>query len=89
MRYYVNPGKFLTELFPEQTKTPLRIIIWTVVFIIDLVAVYFLLKLMGIHWLQPQYPTLARYYLFFLLGGGLLVFWIETLIYNKIHGLFR
>ena len=89
MNHYINPGKFLTELFPEQTKTPLRIIIWTVIFILDLAAMYFLLDLVGIHWLHPQYPSLQRYYLFFLIGGGFSIFWIETFIYNKLHALFR
>ena len=88
MRYYINPGKFLTELFPEQTKTPLRIIIWTIIFIADLVGMYFLLDLIGIRWLDCG-TFIHEYYIFFLIGGGFILFCVETFIYNKLHSLFR
>ena len=86
---YYNPGKLLKQMFPEQTKTTPRIIIWTIIFIIDLVGVYHLLELCGISWLHPGSSMMREFYLFFLIGGGLVVFWIETFIYNKLHSLFR
>ena len=35
MNPHYNPGKFLREWFPEQTKTIPRIILWTLVFLLD------------------------------------------------------
>lgn len=85
---YYNFGKDLKRMFPEQTKTNLHIIIWLVVFIADLVAVYFLLTHFGF---SPYgNGSLGNYlYLCALIAGGLLIFWLETVIYNKIHALFR
>ena len=77
-------------MFPEQTKTNLHIIIWTIVFIVDLFGVYHLLDLWGISFIgNSSNSILHEFYLFFLIGGGLVVFWIETFIYNKLHSLFR
>ena len=90
MRYYFNPGKLLRQMFPEQTKTNLHIVIWTFVFIADLVGVYYLLDAFGISFIgNGSNSMLHEFYLFFLIGGGLLVFWLETVIYNKLHSLFR
>ena len=89
MKYYINPGKVLKEMFPDQTKSNLHIILWTIVFIADLVGMYFLLDLMGISWFDNRSTLIHELYLFFLIGGALVVFWIETFIYNKIHSLFR
>ena len=87
-RYYFNPGKVLKAMFPEQTKSNLHLIIWTIVFIADLVAMFFLLKYFGF---TPFGGGSLRgeLYLFALIGGGLVIFWLETIIYNKIHSLFR
>lgn len=85
---YYNYGKVLKQMFPEQTKTNLHLIIWLLVFIADMVAVYFLLTHFGY---TPFGGGSLRgeLYLFALIGGGLLIFWLETVIYNKIHALFR
>lgn len=90
MRYYFNPGKILKQMFPEQTKTNLHIVIWTIIFIADLVGVYFLLDAFGISFIgNSSNSMLHEFYLFFLIGGGLVIFGLETFIYNKIHSLFR
>ena len=81
-----NPGGFLSEWFPEQTKSPLHIVIWSIIFIADLVAVFFLLEHFGISWIGAN---ASRLYLFLLIGGGLVLFGIETFVYNKLHTLFR
>jgi len=86
MRYYINPGKILRQMFQEQTKSALHIIIWTIVFIADLFAVHYLLQHFGVSYMSHSARNL---YLYALLGGGLLVFWLETFIYNKLHSLFR
>lgn len=87
---YYNYGKLLKQMFPEQTKTNLHIIIWTIIFIADLVGMYFLLQHFGISWLTPTGWARNRYlYLCALIGGGFVLFWLETFIYNKLHSLFR
>jgi len=90
MRYYFNPGKTLRAMFPNQTKSALHIIIWTIVFIADLVAVFFLLEHFGFSWFSRGTGSMHSYlYLFALIGGGFLVFWLETFIYDKLYSLFR
>lgn len=87
---YYNFGKDLKRMFPEQTKTNLHIIIWLVVFIADLVAMYFILEHFGFSWYSHGIRTFHSYlYLCALIGGGLMIFWLETLIYDKLHTLFR
>lgn len=89
-RYYFNPGKVLKAMFPEQTKSNLHIVIWTIIFIADLVGMFFLLEKIGFSWLGlPGGNNFQYLYLFALIGGGLVIFWLETFIYNKIHALFR
>lgn len=87
MRYYFNPGKVLRQMFPEQTKTWVHIVIWTIVFIADLFAVHYLLQYLGLSHITNY--NFQKLYLFVLIGGGLLVFWLETAVYNKIIALFR
>lgn len=89
MQNHYNPGKLLKQMFPEQTKSNLHIIIWTIVFIADLVGMYFLLEAFGISWLHNRSTIVHEFYLLFLIGGGLFIFWLETFIYNKLHSLFR
>ena len=87
-RHYHNFGKDLKQMFPEQTKSNLHIMIWLLVFIADLVAVYFLLA----HWGYTPFGSgilRGELYLFALIGAGLMVFWLETLIYDTLHSLFR
>ena len=89
-RYYFNPGKILRAAFPEQTKSALHIIIWTIIFIVDMVAMFFLLERTGFSWWDhPGGANGQNLYICALIGGGLLIFWLETIIYNKIHSLFR
>ena len=84
--HYFNPGKILKQMFPEQTKSNLHIVIWTIVFIADLVAVHFLLQNFCLSFISGSTSNL---YIYALIGGGLVVFWLETYIYNKLHALFR
>ena len=86
MHWYYNPGKLLRQVFPEQTKSALHIVIWSIIFIADLVAVFFLLEHFGISWFGANASEL---YLILLIGGGLVLFCVETFVYNKLHALFR
>ena len=45
---YRNPGKWIRELFPNQTKNIPTILVWSVIFILDIVLVFYLTSLMGI-----------------------------------------
>lgn len=83
-RYYINPGKVLKQIFPEQTKNNLSIIIWTIVFIADLVLVYFTAGWLGIDLLGIRQVGLMLF-----IGAGLALFWLETFIYNHLIRLFR
>ncbi len=86
---YYNFGKDLKRMFPEQTKSNLHIVIWLVVFIADLVATFFLLAQFGFPWFLTA-GSLSQYLnLCVLFISTLVIFWLETFIYNKLHALFR
>lgn len=87
-RHYYNPGKFLSEWFPEQTKTIPRIIVWTIIFIGDVVLVFWLMSHLGVDILSFQYKLQGVMIMLYLVAA-LVVFWLETVIYNKLYSLFR
>lgn len=71
----------LTTLFPEQTKTLPRIIVWSVIFLIQLTLVVAGATYLGLLSSWPgQIATFA------VLFGG---FWLEGFIFYKIRNLFR
>lgn len=74
----------LTSLFPEQTKTIPRIILWSIIFLLDLTlgiagAVHF-----GILW--SGNTRLASALLIAAIVG---VFWLQGFIWYKIEDFFR
>lgn len=77
--------RWVQERFPKQTATPLRIVIWTLVYILDVVLVFWLADLIGIQILELQYNLRSV-----VLGAYLVVslglFWLETFIYDIITG---
>ena len=76
-------GKWLREWFPEQTKNIPSIILWTIVYILDAVLVFWLAHALGIDLLKVPYrlqSVLAGVYLVIALG----LFWVETAIYNRV-----
>ena len=87
---YQNRGfaHILTTLFPEQTKTLPRLLVWSVIFLIDLIAAAFC---------AYRYDLLSRCNdqtgamlvagLFFLAVVG--VFWFQGWLWQKLMGLFR
>ena len=80
----------LTTLFPEQTKTVPRIIVWSIIFLVDLIlgiggaAYYGLLQF-------DKFRTSNE----LMLAGGLLVlviagvFWLQGFLWYKIVNFFR
>jgi len=80
---HYNPGKWLRECFPEQTKSVGSILCWALVYILDVCLVFWAAHALGIALLELPYrltTVVAGLYLLI----ALLLFWIETSIYNKI-----
>jgi len=85
---YPHTGKWLREWFPEQTKSIPGILCWTVVYILDVILVFWVADLLGIHILELPYrltTLLTGLYLVI----ALVIFWVETVIYNRIAAAIR
>ena len=83
-----HTGKWLREWFPEQTKSIPSIILWTVIYILDVVLVFWLAARLGISILEFHHQTqtvIAGAYLVI----ALVLFWLETAVYNKIMDAIR
>ena len=81
-------GKWLRELFPEQTKTIPRIIVWTIVYLADVAVVFWLASAVGIDILALPYrltTVIAGVYLVI----AFLLFWAEAAIYNRLLAAYR
>ena len=71
----------LTGLFPEQTKTLPRIIVWSLIFFIELVVV-----VVGAQYLGLLSTKLGGFLAMVVLFGG---FWLQGKIFYGIAKLFR
>ena len=83
-----HTGKWLRELFPEQTKNIPSIIVWTLVYILDVALIFWLAYLLGIELLQLPYrlqTVVTGIYMIIALG----LFWLETIVYNRIAAAIR
>lgn len=81
-------GKWLRELFPEQTKSIPSIILWTIVYILDVILVFWLAGLLGIDILQfPYQLTTVLVGIYMVIA--LVLFWVETAIYNRLLANYR
>lgn len=88
MAQYQNLGDDLSSIFPEQTKAIPRIIVWSIIFIIDLGLAAFLVFQTGlIDLLDGKLGSLLVTGLTLIVAGGL--FWAESLIWKTILRLFR
>lgn len=76
-RYY----KFLTEMFPNQFNTVPRIIIWTIVFLLDTALVIWCASLIGVPVLETANNRLS---LIIYLVIAFILFTVESWIYNLI-----
>lgn len=83
-----NPGSFLSEWFPRQTKSIPRIIIWTIVYIADVVLVFWLASRLGIAILELQYQLRTVAVMLYLVIA-LVPFCAEAYLSDKIESLFR
>ena len=81
-------GKWLREWFPEQTKSVKSILIWSLVYITDVIVIFWLAAKLGINLMQLPYrltSVVAGLYLIIALG----LFWVQTAIYNKLLSNYR
>ena len=80
-RAYVS---ILRTLFPEQTRTLPRIIVWSIVFLIDLIAVCVLAVRWGIFDLMDM-----RLAPILICAAVIFLFWLQGFVWYKITNLFR
>ena len=83
-----HTGKFLREWFPEQTRSVPSIIVWTVVYILDVILVFWVAAKLGISILELHHQlqtVIAGLYLVI----ALVLFWLETAVYNRIAATLR
>ena len=74
---YHKKNFFLNEMFPGQFDTIPHIIIWTIVFLIDVVAVFGVAHLIGL-------PLPGKVGLMLYLVAAFALFCLESWVYNKI-----
>ena len=76
-RDYHTKNFFLNEMFPGQFDTIPHIIIWTVVFLVDVAAVFGVAHLLGL-------PLPGKVGLMLYLVVAFALFCLESWVYNKI-----
>ena len=74
---YHKKNFFLNEMFPGQFDTIPHIIIWTIVFLIDVAAVFGVAHLIGL-------PLPGRVGLMLYLVAAFALFCLESWVYNKV-----
>lgn len=83
MSYNYKKNFFLKELFPKQFDTIPHIIIWTIVFIIDIATVFAAAHLLGIPLPVGGTPW-GKIGLTLYLIIAFALFCLESFVYNKI-----
>ena len=73
---------FLKEMFPRQFDTIPHIIIWTIVFLLDVAAVFGVAYLIGIP--LPVGGAWGKIGLILYLVAAFVLFCLESMVYNKI-----
>ena len=84
--YYL--GRLLRQMFPEQTKTIPRIIVWTIVFLADTGLVIWAVVALGLMPLATTY-RLQPLVVGLILIGSLALFSLEVWVYNRIAAAIR
>ena len=75
--YHNKKNTFLKEMFPRQFDTIPHIILWTVVFLLDVAAVFGVAHLLGL-------PLPGKVGLMLYLVAAFALFCLESWVYNKI-----
>ena len=74
---YHKKNFFLKEMFPKQFDTIPHIILWTIVFLVDVAAVFGVAHLLGL-------PLPGKVGLMLYLVAAFALFCLESWVYNKI-----
>ena len=77
MSYHYKKNRFLREMFPRQFDTIPHIIIWTLVFLVDIAIVFGVAHLLGL-------PLPGKVGLMLYLVAAFALFCLESWVYNKI-----
>lgn len=87
MAQYEHLGDDLASMFPEQTRNPLRIFIWSILLIADLAAGAAAAFALG---LSPENGELAGIlFLAVMAGASAGLFWVENALWKLFRNLFR
>lgn len=84
--YYL--GRLLRQMFPEQTKTIPRIIVWTLVFLIDTGLVIWAVAALDVLSWAAAY-RLQSLVVGLILIAALVLFALEVWIYNRVAAAIR
>ena len=81
-------NNLLTQLFPEQTKTLPRIIVWSIVFLLDLFLGAYVVYYLG---LFDNFRDMNQmiFCLLPLLAAIIGIFWLQGFLWGKIAALFK
>ena len=77
MSYHYKKNLFLKEMFPGQFDTIPHIIIWTIVFLLDVAAVFGVAHLLGL-------PLPGKVGVMLYLVAAFALFCLESWVYHKI-----
>ena len=80
--YHYKKNRFLNEMFPRQFDTIPHIIIWTIVFLVDVAIVFVAAWLLGIP--LPIGEPWGKIGLILYLVVAFALFCLESFVYNKI-----
>ena len=80
-----HTGKWLREWFPEQTKSVPAILIWTAVFLLDVVLVMMAAWLLGLKLTAIPIKLAVSA----VLAVAFLLFWAQTAVYNRLAAKYR
>lgn len=81
-------GKELQAMFPEQTKSIPALLVWTVIYLLDVAFVIWVWNGLGIPQLDANMNDQAIMIALWLLAA-LGLFKVETFVYHRIVSLFR
>ena len=82
--YHHKKNLFLKELFPRQFNSPVSIIIWTILFLVDVAIVFGLAALLGIP-LPIGGTVWGKIGLTVYLTLSFALFCLESFVFNKIR----
>ena len=80
---YRNPGKWIRELLPNQTKDIPTILLWFVIFLVDVALIFYIANLAGISLLKMPYRMMSFCVLLYCLIAFVLLY-AEAKLWDRI-----